>query len=652
MRTHGKSTIVWVLMGLMVLGLGGFGVTSFSSGSTAIGSVGDTKVTADEYLRALRNQINAIQQQTGQPVTMAQAREMGVPQAVRAQLFTGAALQDQANRIGVSVGDDRVRDAIGSISAFRGPNGNFDRTAYSEVLRNQQMSEAQFERMIRDEESRLLLQRAVVGGVVAPKPMVDATAHWILETRDVSWRELTADQLTNAITEPDEEKLKAWHSANADRFTAPEIRKISYVWLTPEMLAPKIELDEEALRQVYESQSDTYRKPERRFVSRLVMPSQEAAEEAKARIDAGELSFEDLVEQRGLTLEDAELGEMTAEALGNAGEAVFALQDNGVTEPIQTNLGPALFAVHAILAPVNIPFEDARDELRGEAALDRAARQLQDLSHDFEDMLAGGSSLEQVAEETEMELGQIDWVAGAAPEQGSIAGYEDFREQAAEVSEGDFPTILHLDDGGVFALRLDEIVPPTLRPFEEVRDEVAEDWKRGEVHRLLLALADEQRLQDAAAATAQLATTPPASNGAVPAQSPADLGDDDAAPEPAPAAAPNVIARDWKAAPAISRDGWIDTVPQDVVTRAFSMGDPGEIEIVDAENRVFLVRLDAVHQADLDTPDAGRISGAVTERLSGSMQGDIFDYYAREAQRLGGVEVNQSSINTVETQVQ
>ena len=26
LRTHGKSTIIWVLMGLMVLGLGGFGV--------------------------------------------------------------------------------------------------------------------------------------------------------------------------------------------------------------------------------------------------------------------------------------------------------------------------------------------------------------------------------------------------------------------------------------------------------------------------------------------------------------------------------------------------------------------------------------------------------------------------------------------------
>ena len=39
------------------------------------------------------------------------------------------------------------------------------------------------------------MQRAVVGGVTAPAPMVDQTARWLLETRDFSWRELTEDEL-------------------------------------------------------------------------------------------------------------------------------------------------------------------------------------------------------------------------------------------------------------------------------------------------------------------------------------------------------------------------------------------------------------------------------------------------------------------------
>ena len=44
LRTKGKSTIVWILMGLLLLGLGGFGVTSFTGGSSEIGAVGEVQI--------------------------------------------------------------------------------------------------------------------------------------------------------------------------------------------------------------------------------------------------------------------------------------------------------------------------------------------------------------------------------------------------------------------------------------------------------------------------------------------------------------------------------------------------------------------------------------------------------------------------------
>jgi len=614
LRTHGKSTIVWVLMGLMVLGLGGFGVTSFSGGSTAIGSVGGTTITAEDYARALRQQMNAYQQQTGQPLTMAQAQAIGLPQAVQAQLITAAALEEQARRIGVSVGDDKVRRTIAEAPAFQGPTGSFDRAAYADVLRRENLSEAEFEREVRADEARLLIQRAVAGGISAPKPAVETTAKWILERRDVAWRELTAEMLPAPVADPDEATLKAWHSANADRFTAPELRKLTYVWLTPEMLAPTVQLDEAALRAAYDAAIDEYRRPERRIVSRLVFPSAEEAQAAKAQIDAGTAPFESFVIRRGLQPEDAELGEVSQADLGAAGAEVFALEQPGTVGPIQTDLGPALFAVHAILEPVDIPFEQAREDLRAEAALDRAARTIEERSADYEDLLAGGASLEQVAEETELELGTIDWSADATPAEGSIAGYQAFRDRAAEISEADFPELANLDDGGVFALRLDQVVPPTLKPFEEVRDEVEADWRRAETHRQLLALAEEQRLSPA---------TPEG--------------------QPAP---------EWTAVKDITRDGWIEGAPSDAVTRAFAMEQPGDIEVVDAENRVILLRLDAIHEADLADEDARRITDAVRGRLDQSLQSDIFDYYARAVQRDAGIQLDQSAINAINAQVQ
>ena len=646
LRTHGKSTIVWILLGLMVLGLGGFGVTSFSGGSSSVGSVGETKVTADQYIRALRNQMQSYQQQTGQPLSMAQAQAIGLPQAVQAQLFTAAALEEQTRKIGISVGDEKVRQAILDAPAFRGPNGNFDRTAYGEALRREQMSEAEFESAIRVDEARMLLQRAVTGGVVAPQPMVNTTVHWLLERRDIAWRELTADQLPAPIADPDEETLKAWHSANADHFTAPEIRKISYLWLTPEMLAPEVQLDEAALREAYDAKAAEYQQPERRMVSRLVMPSAEEAEAAKKRIDAGEMSFEDLVTQRGLTLEDVDMGEVTQDSLGDAGAPVFALEQPAVVGPIQTSLGPTLFAMHAILEPVNVSFEEAQEDLRSEAAIDRAVRMIEDRSHDYEDLLVGGATLEQVAEETELELGQIDWSAESTAEGGSIAGYQAFRDLANEVTEADFPTITQLDDGGVFAIRLDEIVPPALKPFEEIRDEVLEDWRKGEAHRQLLALADEQRLQDAAAAVTDPAPAAPAGGaGAVVADPALPAGTE---PSGDPATSEIV----WNEVPDLTRDGWIEGVPPEVVTRAFDLTEPNEIEVVDARDRVILLRLDAINEADLEGEDAQRVDEAVKARIGESLAMDIFDYYARAAQRSSGLEVNQSAINAVNTQVQ
>ncbi|MDB6179424.1 SurA N-terminal domain-containing protein [Paracoccus sp. Z330] len=646
LRTHGKSTVVWLLMGLLILGLGGFGVTSFSGGSSEVGAVGETKVTADEYARALQSQINEYSRQTGQPLSMAQAETIGLPQAVQAQLFTGAALEEQARKIGVSVGDERVRQSILDAQAFQGPTGKFDRTAYREVLNRQQMTEAEFESTIRSDEARLLIQRAVIGGVVPPSPMVDLTTEWLLGTRDMAWVELTEDQLPSAPAAPDDETLTAWHEANADQFTSPEARKISYVWLTPEMLADDVQLDEQALRDAYDAEIEKYVQPERRLVSRLVFPSVDSARDAMASIEAGDASFEDYVTQRGLTTDDVDLGEVSEAELDAAGADIFALSEAGVVGPIDTALGPALFAMHAILEPVQVPFEEAREELRAEAAVDRAARMIDDRSSEFEDLLAGGATLEDMAGETAMELGQVDWIDDNAAEATGILGYEAFREMAATVAMDDFPELFQLDDGGVFALRLDEIIPPALIPFDEVRDEVEADWRAAEVHRQLLSLAEEKKVKITAAADptpVPTAVTAPVSRIGMP----DDAADDEETTTIAPAA-PQLA---WNTQSDIRRDGWIEQAPADILEHAFSMKEIGAVDIVDAQQRVFLVRLDAIHQADLEQEEALQVKEAVGARLGQSLQADLFDYYARAAQQNGGLRVDQAALSAINAQV-
>ena len=647
MRGKGKSTIVWLLMGMLVLGLGGFGVTNFSGGSADIGSVGEVEISANDYTRTLRAEMQEFSARTGRQVTAAEAKAIGIDQAALARLYTTAALEAEAQRLGVSVGDKPVLEQITAVPAFRGLDGKFDRKVYSDTLRREGMTEAEFEHDLRMDEARQILQRATLAGVTAPAPVTALTQQWLLETRDIAWTELTTADLAAPVALPDQATLEAWHQANADRFTAPEIRKISYVWLTPEMLEDKVELDEQALRDLYQERIDEYEQPERRMVERLVFPSMEAAEQAKARLDSGEVNFEQLAGERGLALSDIDLGEVAQADLGAAGEAVFALDQPGIAGPAASDLGPALFSMNAILEPVSIPFEQARDDLRVEAAVDRARRQIEDQSGDFSDLLAGGATLEDMAKETPMVLGQIDWTQDLEAEPESIAAYPEFRERAATVTERDFPELTDLEDGGVFALRLDKIEPPALIPFAEVRDRVAEDWLQNETRRQLLALAEERHVAVEAAAEAAMDAVPAAATdpvaqaaGALEPAAPAP-----AAPAPAAAVPAQVMA-------GLTRGGFINGVPQDLVVQAFEIAEPGQMLVVDADNRVFLVTLDAIHPAASDDEEAQQVRDGIDARLADSMRQDVFDYFTRALQSQAGVTLNQTAVDAVNAQVQ
>jgi peptidyl-prolyl cis-trans isomerase D len=115
-----SAVMVWVLMAPLIVGLGGFGVTNFGGGTARIATVGDRPIEVTEYARALQQELQAFSAQLGQPVTMEMAQTLGLDSQVRRRLITAAALDNEASRIGLSVGDARVAQEIMANDA-RGP---------------------------------------------------------------------------------------------------------------------------------------------------------------------------------------------------------------------------------------------------------------------------------------------------------------------------------------------------------------------------------------------------------------------------------------------------------------------------------------------------------------------------------------------------
>lgn len=613
MAKKGKASqlVVWVLLGLLIVGLAGFGTGNFGGSVRSVASVGSSEIDLNTYGRALQQEMQAYAEATGETAAFTDLQAQGLDRAVLQGLLGTAALDEATRMAGLSVGDERVSQQIVQIPAFQGVNGSFDREAYEFMLERSGMTVAGFEDSVRAELSRNLLQAALSAGLAPQPAYADAIYRYVGERRTLSIVRLDETALDAPVPAPDAAAVQAEYEANPGRYTLPERKKITYAWLTPAMVAETIDVSEDELRAEYAARED-YNMPERRIVERLAFADTAAAQNAMDAIASGTASFDDYLTERNLTVDDVTMGEVARDDLeAAAAEAVFALSEPGVAGPAQSAIGPALFRVALILDAQSVPFEDARQELLTDLRLERAERQIVDRIDPLEDLLAGGATLEELAEETDMQLGTIDW-AGPVPD--SIASYDLFNAAAATVGPDDFPEIAQLDDGALFALRLDEIVAPTLQPLDSVRDAATTAAHEDAVRAALKTRADAilAALDAGQSLTEQ------------------GLG--------------------VETVPGVTRTAIPDAVPLDASESIFTMGE-GETQIVEDGATLVLLHLDAILPPDPQDANAGLIRQALTQQASEQIAQDVLTQIARAVEASEGISINQAALNAVHSQL-
>jgi peptidyl-prolyl cis-trans isomerase D len=612
-RSKIGNAVVWVLLALLIVGLAGFGTGNFGGTVRSVASVGETDISLNTYGRALQQELAARAGPDGSPMTMAEGQAQGVDTAVLQNLLSGAALEEAARIAGISVGDARVGDQIRQISGFQGIDGQFDREAYSFALDRAGLSVSEFESQVRAELASNLLQVAAAGGVQPLPAYADAIITYLGETRTLRHVRLGADALDVPLPDPTEAEIAAHYDANGADFTEPGYKAITYAWLTPGMMADGIEIPENELRAAYDDRRDEFDIPARRMVERLGFADDAAAQAAMDAIDAGDTDFDALVAERGLDLRDVDLGFVTQDDLGDAGDAVFALEDTGVVGPLPSPVGPALFRVNAILNARSISFNEAREELRDDLARDRAEVALVAEIEPLEDRLAGGATLEDLAAETDLVLGQMDW-RGPGDADADIAAYDAVNIAAERLREGDFPEIMQAEDGTLFALRLDDTVPARVPPLDEIRDAVAAATRAAALRAALTAQAE--------------ATAAALSDGAAFAE----------------------LGFDVTATTAVTRRSAPADLPQEAVDAAFQM-ERGDARVLGDDAGVILARLEEIIPPDPDAQETQALRQAITGQAAESMAGNVLSVIARAIQSEAGISVNQAAVNAVHANI-
>ena len=614
MRISKKNQpFVYGLLGLLALGLVGIASGGVDgSRISSIGKVGEEPIPVTSYAQSLRNTIQNISRQIGRQLTSQEISAYGLQSEALENVVSSAALSNEAKRLKISVGDDLVAEEIIATPTFTSVDGKFDKEAYEFALENSGLDTKEYELQTRKAIARSLIEGAVASGTKTPSSHAMTLIKFAREERSFDWASIDKKLLSTQAINPTIDQLKAYYDKNNILYTAPLSRKLTYVLLSPEMLADRIVVSQSELKDEYKSQPDRFNKPARRIIDRIIFDSVKTARTVKDQLDKEEVSFTKVAEDRGLTQTDIDLGDIEKGQLDkDIDDLLFNASEVGIYGPIDTNLGPALFQINAIIDQQNTSFEDAAEELTAEYVSIESRKLINEMITDIDDLLAQGLTLEEIAKETAMELEKISY--DNTTETG-IAAYDGFRDEALKVKIGGFPELRELSDGGVFALRLDDLIEPALRPFETVKDQVATDWSASEDKKSLLKLADTLIIK-------------------------LDNGETFES-----------LNLNAESVSSITRNKYIEGIPAQLLEELFS-NKTGKTSKIDNGDTVLLARLNDISEFNSETDESKELLSQVGIQLSNQVTGDLLRLFASALKDRDGVILNQNAVNQINTQI-
>jgi peptidyl-prolyl cis-trans isomerase D len=492
----GKAVMATV-MGLLIFAFGIWGINDIfrGFGRSTVAKVGHTEIGLEQFRQLYNDRLQQIGRQFGKPLTPEQARAFGLDRNVLQQAIAEAALDEATAQLGLGQSDQAVIDTISHDPNFAGANGKFDAQRFTEILREFGFTEARYIAEQRRTMLRRELATTISSGIEPPLALLDVKNRYDNETRTVDLVRL-AEAQAGPIEQPSPEALASYFEENKARFRAPEYRKLSFVVLSPEAQAKWIDVSDDDAKKVFEVNKSRFGTPEKRQVQQMVFPSTEEAKAARDKIDGGE-SFDDLAKERGLKPSDYDIGLVTRTGIidPTVADAIFALPENQISQPIQGRFGAVIARVTKI-EPGNEPsYEAVAGTIKRQIALDRARATIQGLQNKMEDERSGGASIAEAAQKIGVQSITIDAIdrSGRDAQGQQVSGLPpggDLVSAAFNSDVGVDNDPIQAGSGFVWYEVLG-ITPSRERTLEEVHDQVATRWHNDQVANKLRAKADD-----------------------------------------------------------------------------------------------------------------------------------------------------------------
>lgn len=499
LRKRSGGIVVKSLLVLLIISFAAWGIEDWLnpaiSGNT-VATVGSEEVGAYEVRRRVNQEVSRLRQLFGNDFTVEQAMAFGIVDGIVNEQVNQALINQGAAKLGVTISDELVSSDIRAQDGFKGLAGKFDRIRFNQVLASNGLSEADYVNTIRRSLSGLQYTESFQSGTRAPKVLIDTIFKFRNEKRVVDVA-LISDSRFSDIPEPNSAEIEAFHKENEKDFTAPEYRKVTVLSLIADDLATEMAVTEIDVQEYYDNHAEEFETIERRNLLQIVLNDEATAQAAHKQLMDGRDFASVAKEVAGLDPAALDLGMITKlDLLPELADPAFNLMQGTVSGPVKSALGWHLLKVTEIEAGGIKTLDEVREQLKTFVAREKAVDSLYELSNALEDELGSGSTIQEAANSMNLKAVSIPAVSAAGQDLNgnAVSGIPSgpaFIRTVFATDEGQDSALTESGTDGFFVVRVDSIIPPTVRPLTTVQIQVSDAWKAGQRREKAKALAEK-----------------------------------------------------------------------------------------------------------------------------------------------------------------
>lgn len=495
-----NKKIVQIFLALITLPFAFFGVESYvkSLGSDDnVATIGDMKITQQQFQQALREQQERLRGQLGGQIDPKMLDNPAARRAILDDMIAQRVLLLEASKKRMMASDEALRQAINAIEPFK-VDGKFSQERYEQLLRGQGMTPAGFEMQMRQD---ITLQQ--VAGVVGqsgfvPRTVVDRVLALQAEKREVLEYRLGLEAYLDQVKLA-EDAAKKFYDANGKQFELPEQARIEYVVLSMDAIAAQLTVSDAEVKGWYDSHKDRYQMPEERRASHILVAAQKAGKEkdnARAQAEAllqevrkNPAAFAELAKKHsadpGSAAKGGDLGFFGRGMMVKAFEdTVFKQKEGEISDIVESDFGFHIIKLTGVHGAKEKPLAEVRGDIEAELKKTAAARKFAEAAEAFSNMVYEQSdSLKPAAEKFKLTIQQSAWLgrqgdANAGPLGNAKLLGAVFSEDSVKNRRN--TDAVEVAQNTLVSARIVDYKPATLQAFDTVRPSIETLLKRQE----------------------------------------------------------------------------------------------------------------------------------------------------------------------------